>query len=465
MIFRRFFSLLVVIGLCAPCPCSAAPAHAQTQSGVQMAAVQVKDVEFGRFGAVKVFSPPGKVKDLIVFVSNATWSEADEKLANALVATGRTVLGVDGARYIATIEAQPDGQMCLNGDFDLMVRDVERTLDFAEYHQAYLTGEGAGAFIVWSAIGTALPNTFNAGIGVRFAPVEPLKKQICLPFDTQDGKRVYKGWPNKETPWVYTPAAGFEGPARDAFGKQNADATVLPATEDAQQAILDGIKITETYNARENSMGDIPTIEIPPADGVRKDRPLVVFYSGDGGWRDIDRQIGSFLAQDGYFVVGVDILRYFWKEKKPETVATDFQRILNRYRSVWAKKGVVVIGYSMGGEMLPAMLNRVPERVRDDVKLVTMLGPGPFADFQIFMTGYLGMQSGHGKPILPEIAKLDDIYFQCFYGVDDKDKTICTQKDAPIDERVEMPGGHHLGFKYREIADQIIATSKKVGAR
>jgi type IV secretory pathway VirJ component len=94
-----------------------------------------------------------------------------------------------------------------------------------------------------------------------------------------------------------------------------------------------------------------------------------------------------------------------------------------------------------------------------------MLGPGPFADFQIFMTGYLGMQSGHGKPILPEITKLDDIYFQCFYGADEKDKTVCTEKDAPIDERIEMPGGHHLGFKYREIADQIIATAKKLGAR
>ncbi|MDB5367349.1 MAG: virulence factor family protein [Rhodospirillales bacterium] len=459
MILRRLFPALIIAGLLAPSPCFAAQAHAQT------AAQATKEIEFGRFGAVKVFSPQGKTKDLVVFVSDRAWSDADDKLAAALVATGRTVLGVDGARYMATIDAQPDGQMCLNGDFEQLVRNVERTLDFTEYHQAYLTGLGSGAFIAWAAIGTALPNTFNAGVGVGFTPVEPLKKQICLPFDMQGDKRLYKGWPNKETPWIYTPAAGFEGETRAAFQQQNADATVLPATEDAQQAILDGIKVTEAYNARENSMGDIPTIEIPPVDGVRKDRPLVVLYSGDGGWRDIDRQLGGFLSQEGFFVVGVDVLRYFWKEKKPEAVATDFQRILNRYRNVWAKKGVIVIGYSMGGEMLPAMLNRVPEHVREDVKLVTMLGPGPFADFQIFMTGYLGMQSGHGKPILPEITKLDDIYFQCFYGADEKDKTVCTQKDAPIDERIEMPGGHHLGFKYREIADQIIATAKKLGAR
>jgi type IV secretory pathway VirJ component len=427
-------------------------------------AAQVSETEFGRFGAVKIYSPQGKTKDLIVFVSDRAWDAADEKLAQAMMATGRTVLGIDGARYAAALEAQPDAVMCPNGDFELLVRNVERNLDFADYHQAYLTGVGTGAFLVWAAIGTALPNTFNAGVGIGFSPVEPIKKQICLPFDEKDGKRVYRGWPNKETPFVYVPAPGFEGAARDEFQKQNADATILPAKEDAQAAILDAIKITEVYNLRENSMADIPTIEIPPADGVRKDRPLVVFYSGDGGWRDIDRQLGSFLSQEGYFVVGVDILRYFWKEKKPETVATDFQRIINRYRSVWAKKGVILIGYSMGAEMLPHLLNRVPERVRDDVKVVTMLGPGPYADFQIFMTGYLGMQSGHGKPILPEIVKLDDMYIQCFYGVDEKDKTVCTQPQAPIDERVEMPGGHHFGFKYREIADQIIAAAKKQGA-
>ncbi len=59
---------------------------------------------------------------------------------------------------------------------------------------------------------------------------------------------------------------------------------------------------------------------------------MAVFYSGDGGWRDLDKQISGVLAEHGIATVGVDSLRYFWEEKAPEQVADDLAAILRHYR-------------------------------------------------------------------------------------------------------------------------------------
>ena len=48
---------------------------------------------------------------------------------------------------------------------------------------------------------------------------------------------------------------------------------------------------------------------------------MAVIYSGDGGWRDIDKDIAGALQEKGIPVVGVDSLRYFWSEKTPDQVA------------------------------------------------------------------------------------------------------------------------------------------------
>ena len=62
---------------------------------------------------------------------------------------------------------------------------------------------------------------------------------------------------------------------------------------------------------------------------------MAVVYSGDGGWRDIDKDIASRLQAKGIPVVGVDSLRYFWSEKTPEQIAADLGLIMAHYREAW----------------------------------------------------------------------------------------------------------------------------------
>jgi len=74
-----------------------------------------------------------------------------------------------------------------------------------------------------------------------------------------------------------------------------------------------------------------------------------VIFSGDGGWRDLDKTIGERLAEAGVPVVGVDSLRYFWQEKTPEGVASDLAGILRHYAEEWQRPQVALVGYSFGG--------------------------------------------------------------------------------------------------------------------
>ncbi len=78
-------------------------------------------------------------------------------------------------------------------------------------------------------------------------------------------------------------------------------------------------------------------VEIPAETGLKGKGDsaggdtLAIFWSGDGGWRDIDRQIGQELARSGMPVVGVDSLRYFWREQRPEAIAHDLDRMISHY--------------------------------------------------------------------------------------------------------------------------------------
>ena len=63
--------------------------------------------------------------------------------------------------------------------------------------------------------------------------------------------------------------------------------------------------------AAEETLAGLPLVALPVKEPGRL---MAVIYSGDGGWRDIDKDIAGALQAQGIPVVGVDSLRYFWSE-------------------------------------------------------------------------------------------------------------------------------------------------------
>jgi type IV secretory pathway VirJ component len=180
---------------------------------------------------------------------------------------------------------------------------------------------------------------------------------------------------------------------------------------------------------------------------------MAMFVSGDGGWSITDRVLSRVLSQHGIPVVGLNSLHYFWTRRTPETAAKDMDRILNHYTAAWRKKGVIAIGYSMGTDVTPFMLNRLPVQTLSKVQSVVLIGPGHKIDFQFHLTNWLGRpQPKEALAVIPEVEKLKEKNIVCVYGMEDSD-TICNCLPSGTAKVIELKGGHRIGSNYEEIAN------------
>jgi type IV secretory pathway VirJ component len=182
--------------------------------------------------------------------------------------------------------------------------------------------------------------------------------------------------------------------------------------------------------------------------------------SGDGGWAAIDRSIGNALANSGAGVVGFNSLKYFWKKRTPEEAGRDLQRLLDHYQAAWDKKQVVLVGYSLGADVLPFMINGLRPASRAGVRLVALLGPSREVDFEFHLSDWLGTFShGSSMPVRPEVEKLRGLPLLCFFGEDESD-SLCHDLGPSLARCIPLGGGHHFGGDYQGITAVILDACK-----
>jgi type IV secretory pathway VirJ component len=184
---------------------------------------------------------------------------------------------------------------------------------------------------------------------------------------------------------------------------------------------------------------------------------MAIIYSGDGGWRDLDKEIGEALVARGMPVVGVDSLRSFWTVRSPQQVADDLGELMTTYGERWGTKRVVLIGYSFGAGVLPFAINLLPATLQERIVLIALLGVEPRADFEIRFTGWFGQEPDANAPeVLPQLLKLDVARVQCFYGEDEAD-SLCRAPQLARAEVIRTAGGHHFDGDYAALAARILA--------
>ncbi|BAN50210.1 virulence factor family protein [Metapseudomonas resinovorans] len=200
----------------------------------------------------------------------------------------------------------------------------------------------------------------------------------------------------------------------------------------------------------------LPVVEVPAA---KPSDTVTLFYSGDGGWRDLDRAVADELAKRGHSVVGIDALRYFWRHKSPEQGAADLSRLMQAYREKWGAKRFVLAGYSFGADVLPAFYNRLPKADQDQVDAILLLALARSGNFEIEVQGWLG-KTGQEAATGPELAKLPAAKVLCVYGKEETAESGCTQPGA-VGEMLELPGGHHYDENYPALAEKLLIGVEK----
>jgi type IV secretory pathway VirJ component len=203
----------------------------------------------------------------------------------------------------------------------------------------------------------------------------------------------------------------------------------------------------------------MPVVEVPAA----KPSPNVtLFYSGDGGWRDLDRTVAEEMAAQNYPVVGVDALRYFWEHKIPEQAAADLSATMAYYRKHWGAKKFVLAGYSFGADIMPVVYNRLPAQDKVSVALLVLLALAKNADFEIHVSGWMGQSAGE-QPISPELAQIPKAKILCVFGEEEKTDTACMDLVNSEAKVLELPGGHHFDQDYSKLTGKILDVYRKHG--
>ena len=218
-------------------------------------------------------------------------------------------------------------------------------------------------------------------------------------------------------------------------------------------------------------------VVVAPAPGVQapagKDDVLTILYSGDGGWADLDKQLGTAFAARGIPVLGINTFKYFWRSRSPDVAAQQLDALITDSLEKWHKQRVWLVGFSFGADALPTLIDKLGPTARSRITQLVVLSPSRDITFEIQLQGYMKPQ-GHfamflknlsdhfnnvpDYPALPPVVALDNSFpVVCYYGKEDADDSLCTEQGLPAWVTVHgEAGGHHFDEGYERLAGQMI---------
>jgi type IV secretory pathway VirJ component len=434
-------------------------AAALVVASIGVLGASLERIDGGRLGQVGLFEPAGRPTGFVYLFSDSSgWTPDLQQAAESLRRTGAVVVGVDLSRYLRGLAASDDGCHYVISELELLSRRLQKEMGFDRYLSPILAGVGEGGTLAYAALAQSPAATIEGAVSVDPSPVLETRVGLCegAPVRAAAGGGFSYG-PQAHLPGWWRVSSTQPLPAELA-------ALVTPTEKPTGRpserlvAVLRPLLESRPTGAAESDLHDLPLTEI------RVDHPgslMAVIYSGDGGWRDIDKQIGGFLGEHGVPVVGVDALRYFWNTKTPEEVAGDLADVLRYYRARWRTPEVILVGYSFGAGVLPFAVNRLPAGDLASVVEVSLLGLESRADFTMHIDAWFGAgPSDEALPVLPEMKRMDLSRVQCFYGAEEDD-TLCRSPALSGAEIIRTGGGHHFGGGYRALGQKILDGARR----
>lgn len=431
-------------------------------------ATAAETISHGRFEQLRIYRPHGEARQTVLFFSGERGWEAElEPIAQSLARQGALVAGIDSAALFRNLE-KDEGCVNPDGDLENLSHFLQAYYRLPVYRPALLVGAASGAAFVHAMLTQAPAGTFSGGISLGFCPVMPLQKPLC-PTDSA-GKPSARLHPSAKlgAPWTVLQGLNDQSCqiAAKQFLSQAGGAQIISVAGDnygggdfhtwepqfasAYQKLAAQAPAPARVNVSE--LGDLPLVEVP-ATGAGD--TLALLISGDGGWAGIDKELAAELSKQGMPVIGLDSLRYFWKERTPDSTAADVDRILRYYLTAWKKSSVLLIGFSQGADVMPFIVNRLSAATRARVRSVALLSLSDTAVFEFHLQNWLG-GSDDEVPVAPEVAKMKGVRALCVYGEDDDD-TMCTKPEARALEVIKLQGGHHFDGDYDSLARLILA--------
>ena len=398
-------------------------------------------INYGRFGKVTLYYSTPKPSRVVLFISgDGGWNKGVVDMAREISGFDALVVGIDITHYIGELNKSTETCLYPAGDLESLSKFIQGNLKYPQYIIPTLIGYSSGATLVYAALVQAPPATFRGAISMGFCPDLKVSKPLCrgegLEFTLSPKKEegyIFKPASNLEVPWIVLhgtddQVCNLENTTKFVNQVKNAEIVILqkvghgfsvprnwlPQLEESFSKIAEKTKPVQLTATLEN-LNDLPLVEIPSK--ASDTQYIAVLISGDGGWNVTERGISQSLSDHGIPVVGLNSLHYFWKKRTPEESSKDLERVLRNYLGLWKKNNCIIVGYSLGADVMPFMISRLPQDLYNRVQLMVFLGPSTFVNFQFHMSEWIG--NFHDKDalqILPEVKKLkpkkNDFFFR-----------------------------------------------------
>jgi len=414
-------------------------------------------INIKNFGDIAIAEPMWGSQGLaLVFVDSKKFPVSN--LAQRVAATGVTAAIVDTGDVFDGFNSGTG--KCLDHNFiATAINRLTKELPSASANHLIVSGIAGGALIPFiNAQDVSGNSATNLSIG--FSVDLPADLVLCPPLTIKNQNQIHS----------LVSSSGLKSNWRSVWTDQPEDATAIfirtlgevntriaPYDTPLDTVLIEEIK-TRLGQTNQPSP-PMPVIEVPVS---KPSTNVTLFYSGDGGWRDLDRTVAGEMAALNYPVVGVDVLRYFWEHKTPEQAAADLAATMAYYRKNWGTKSFVLAGYSFGADILPAIYNRLPTQDKDSVALLVLIALAKSADFEIHVSGWLGQSAGE-QPLAPELTQIPKHKIFCIYGKEEKTETACTSFLNSEAKILELPGGHHFDQDYPKLTRQILDIYRQHG--
>ncbi len=419
-------------------------------AGIAAAAPQT--VSQGRLHDVRIIVPDDTPKALVIYLSDLPgWQKSDDDIVEALRQDGDVVLAVDYSKYAAELNKDDGECLYVVGELTDLAQTVQRQLDIQSYMQPIVVGIGQGATFAYAAIADSPANTLGGAVAAGFQNRLTLKEPFCPGASakkTADGKAYTYGFDHA----LPDPASLFvDGGSVDAVTQQAASlANVTVAALDTDDTPTQIVGAVSDLAGHARPFDNLPAVDLPSS---APPKAIAILASGDGGWRDLDKTIGEWLATQGVHVVGLDSLHYFWAKRTPEELARDIASLADDANPEHDLP-VMLIGYSFGADTLPFAYPLLPKDLQQRIKVVALMAPGLTTSFQVTVDGWLGIDDS-GYDIAQAIAALPTDKVLCISG-EDEDESACRDPRLKAFTHIETTGGHHFDGDYEKLAQNFL---------
>jgi type IV secretory pathway VirJ component len=197
-----------------------------------------------------------------------------------------------------------------------------------------------------------------------------------------------------------------------------------------------------------------PTTDLPVIESRSKGpgEYYVIFLTGNGGWRNLVQSVTHYLNSKNVSVLAINTKKYLWTEKEPLQIACDLERLIDHYNNKWGQTQVILMGYSMGAEVLPFAVNCMEDKYLNELCDIILIGPWQKATFKVSLLDYF-VEINKGADIYSEILKMKSrmVYVIC----DDNEISICKKDLEGVVDHNMLGGGHHFGGDYASLSKLI----------